>query len=250
MNDSFFSAITKQSQLFYRTGGGAIGLLVVAIWILVPTMTDKDEIEPFAVRKLEKGATTETRWIETSGRMLWDECGVEEGISETFMIPIVSAAWREGDPVAVFVKMSSFEAAKYGEADFGKFNGMLSMGGMPSDWRQFFNDETNLKIAANHVMINYGKTPGRERNTGLLCLTGSWLLGIISIFSFSSEAVTVSPGTATTPQYSIDHTPAVSQMQPEGSAPESPLSPDVANAVSHSVDDDVKNWMASRGING
>ncbi len=100
----------KQSQWFYDPLALAAGAGIVAIILGIPAI-NSPEFEQLDLAVLESGKRPTSSWVSSSiDRLKWDEHIVfENRYGNLYFVPLVSNQWKEGQPVAAFLRITGSE---------------------------------------------------------------------------------------------------------------------------------------------
>jgi hypothetical protein len=185
------NALSKQPGMFYKFLIAGIVLTGMGGWIISKSNTAAEaRQEKVVLERLEQGSRPKSRWIKTSGQLLWDHAVEESGrrtrIGNVY-VPLVSDRWEPGDKVAAFVQISTLEEDEFD--DQGIIEGTTGLSGMSSQVRALFRRELGIEAASVHIVIDAGATPQSEGRAGRICLVfGIVLLGICGVMLLLATA--------------------------------------------------------------
>jgi hypothetical protein len=117
-------------------------------------------------RDLEGGTRPSSRWLVTDGRPLVDQSVTWEknGKVERHTMPLVSADWKNAEPVAIVVTINS--ELKWKDVLGGKpAQGIASLSGMPGLERSSMENR-GLRFAADPIYLVYDDDPQRTATRG------------------------------------------------------------------------------------
>ena len=157
----------------------SLALLGTGAWMFAPTMS-ADEQQTCDLSALYAGQQPESNWVKIEGRLLWDEAAVEEGRRggvRAYFVPLVPRHWRQGSQVAVFVRVSTFDADKLDE--FATIEGLVQPMGLPFDVRGLFESE-GPPPTDSPLYIHHGTDPLSQRKFANVVLA----LGVLGIVGF------------------------------------------------------------------
>jgi len=138
----------------------------------------------FSLNEIEAGKKVDRVWVEVQGRPLFDVAGsMSSSSSETIYLPVVSENWKKGQPISVYLEVSEHEMDATLKAASGKYQGMVSVGGLPGMVREDFK-RRGLMPAEGYIMIDYHRTPANKLSgayfllitAGVICLIGFAML--------------------------------------------------------------------------
>lgn len=227
------NVLSRQTGLFYKLLLAGVALTGMGGW-MISKSNSVTEQENVSLERLEQGRRPKSRWIKTSGELLWDHA-VEEtgraGIGNVY-VPLVSDRWEEGDKVAAFVEISTLVEDEFG--DRRTIEGTTGISGMSGGVRQLFRRELGIEAASVHIVINAGTTPQSEAGAGRVCIVfGVVLLGVCGVMLFLSFAESadgeIKEGLYTKQRLAEIH----AQIDPDGG---------------NSCDSAVQDWMKERGL--
>ena len=126
------NALSKQPGMFYKFLIAGIVLTGIGGWIISKSNTAAEaRQEKVVLERLEQGSRPKSRWIKTSGQLLWDHAVEESGrrtrIGNVY-VPLVSDRLEPGDKVAAFVQISTLEEDEFD--DQGIIDGTTGLSGM------------------------------------------------------------------------------------------------------------------------
>ena len=186
---SGMNALSRQPGIFYKFLLVGVILTGMGGW-MISRSNSVVEQEKVVLERLEKGQRPKSRWIKTSGNLLWDRAVEESGrrtrIGNVY-VPLVSDRWEPGDKVAAFVKISTLVEDQFD--DRGVIEGLTGLGGMSGPVRGLFRRELGIESASVCLVIDAGSTPATGGAAGRFCLViGVVLLGICGVMLLLSTA--------------------------------------------------------------
>jgi len=181
--DAFGTWLTRNTFLLAMTGV-VVGLAAVGGFMMIQARLAGGFVT-VAADMLERGGAPAGAFARVEGRGLWDETvsftktGSDSGTKT--IVPVVSAGWQAGQPVALFVRMDDYALRRLTDdaRESGKppaLSGLLTAGDLDGIARTELEGKS-MVIAGRHYVVDQGETP--ERRAGL----GKILLGVSAVLS-------------------------------------------------------------------
>jgi hypothetical protein len=164
---------------------GVVGAVGGAFLLAVGLTAGK--LTAVSAAALEAGQDPGSRWLQVQGRPRAEDDLVMEDpgggpMEQDHYLPLVSEQWRQGQPVAVYLKASGprFVEVK-GRLRGGTYEGLAWPSGLPGPVRVEF-EKRGLTPARNYLLLDYGNRPGNMVDIGalFLCL-GLGVLGVTAV---------------------------------------------------------------------
>ena len=158
-----------------------IGLIVGGIGVSeYVRATRESRSTPFTLIDIEAGKKVDRLWVEVEGKPLLDLAGgMNSSGGERAYVPVVSENWKRGQPIWVYLEVAEHQMDATLKAPRGKYQGMVSLGGLPGMVREDFK-RRGLMPAEGYVMIDYQEGPEKKLGGAyFLLVTG----GAICLFA-------------------------------------------------------------------
>jgi hypothetical protein len=174
------SKARRLAATFLVTALGAIGF---GAWEFAEGVR-AGKLRSVNVQEFETNEAPKATWIDVSGRLLKNsdisltEQGGGRTRSTTHYFPLVSEAWKNGMPVAVFIEVADYQVSRLDSN--GPFRGMVRWTRLPGAVRSGFIN-AQLVPTDSHIVLEMGRTPESKEGLGEVFAT---IGGVLAALAF------------------------------------------------------------------
>ena len=180
--DAITHWVMERPYRLFAAGISIVFMLVGGFFALRGATAGERALVDVAV--LEQGQTPENYHVELQGRLLIDEAArvTKPGGPVEVYAPIVSNAWRPGQPVPAYLEISEASLEQYArDLATGRYQGMLSDLPLPGV-AQTALTERGLPPAERYWVLDYRQKPDDTLALGLALLSVGAPFGVVTAF--------------------------------------------------------------------